>query len=374
MTPAESATMHFGEERVLTNHSKEVPNPAPATAVSVAPGCTVQMHRPFTLVLSGGGARGFAHLGVLRALEAAGYRPAAVVGVSMGAVVAVGYGLRLDWYRALLAMDTRAFPAPMPTEEEQSASRRNRWRARWLGLRFIYHAVTGWGVGVPARLAGIRALRTLTRDCVLEDARLPIAVCATDLRGGCRHVLRDGDASEALYACVALAGILPPLERDGLLLADGAYVDLAPVDVARSFGHSIVIAVNPGQEPTNALVRNGLQALRRAMEICNLSHATARFRQADFVLNPVFRRTVDMLDFAARRECVAAGIRAVRAQRLAIDALLAPDAAARVDTDRYATAVTPDASPDTSTPVPQLPTACAAHLDSTAASSTLTKS
>ncbi|MHB1274245.1 MAG: patatin-like phospholipase family protein [Rhodanobacter sp.] len=283
-------------------------------------------HRPFTLVLAGGGARGFAHLGVLRALEAAGYQPAALVGVSMGAVVSAGYCLRPDWYPALLAMDTGAFPAPMPTDEQQRGSRGQRWRALWLGFRMVYRALTGWGVGVAARPAGIRALHTLTRGLALEDARPPLAVCATDLRGGRRHVLRTGDASEALYASVALAGILPPLERDGLLLADGAYADIAPVDVARAFGHPVVIAVNPGQEPAAADIRNGMQALWRAMEICNLIHADARFRQADLVLDPVFRRSVDMLDFAARRECVAAGIRAVRAQRRNIAALLEPDA------------------------------------------------
>jgi NTE family protein len=287
---------------------------------------TAHRYKPFALVLAGGGARGFAHLGVLRALEAAGYRPAALVGVSMGAVVSAGYCLRPDWYSATLAMDTSAFPAPMPTDQQQSASRRYRWRARWLRLRLVYGALTGWGVGVPARSAGIRALRTLTLGRKLDDARLPLAVCATDLRGGRRHVMRTGDASEALYASVALAGILPPLERDGLLLADGAYADVAPVDVARAFGHRVVIAVNPDQEPATADIRNGLQALQRAMEICNLSHAGARFRQADLVLNPLFRRSVDMLDFAARRECVAAGIRAVRAQRKIIAALLAPDA------------------------------------------------
>lgn len=162
----------------------------------------------------------------------------------------------------------------------------------------------------------------LAQGQALEDARLPLAVCVTDLRRGCRRVLRSGDAAESLYASVALAGILPPMERDGQLLADGAYADLAPVDVARAFGHPVVIAVNPGQEPATADIRNGLQALRRAMEICNLSHANARFRQADLVLNPVFRRSVDILDFAARRECVAAGARVVRAQRNTIAALL----------------------------------------------------
>lgn len=284
-------------------------------------------HQPFTLVLAGGGARGFAHLGVLRALEAAGYRPAALVGVSMGAVVSAGYCLREDWYSAVLAMDTGAFPAPMPTEEQQRTSRRHRWLARWLGLRMVYRALTGWGVGVGARPAGVRALRTLTQGRALQDARLRLAVCVTELRSGRRHVLRTGDASDALYASVALAGILPPLERDGMLLADGAYADIAPVDVARDFGNPIVIAINPGQEPVTVDIRNGLQALRRAIEICNFSHASARFREADLLLTPDFRRSVDMLDFAARRDCVAAGMRAVRAQRKTIAALLAPRAA-----------------------------------------------
>ena len=276
-------------------------------------------HRPFTLVLAGGGARGFAHVGVLRALEADGYRPAALVGVSMGAAVSVGYALRPDWYSALLAMDTGAFPAPMPTAEQQL-------RARRLGARFAYRLLTGWGIGTPAREAGLQALRTLTLGQPLEDARVPVAVSTTDLRGGRRHVIRTGDAAEAVYASVALAGVLPPLERDGLLLADGAYADLAPVGVARDMGPPVVIAVNPGQALAGAEVRNGLQALRRATEVCNLSHADAGFEQADLVLRPTFRRTIDTLDFEARRECVAAGARVVRAHRTVLATLLDPEA------------------------------------------------
>ena len=294
----------------------------PASPSSVQP----RSHRPFTLVLAGGGARGFAHVGVLRALEADGYRPAALVGVSMGAAVSVGYALRLDWYPALLAMDTGAFPAPMPTAEQQRDSLRQRLRARRLGARFAYRLLTGWGIGTPAREAGLQALRTLTLGQSLEDARLPVAVSTTDLRGGRRHVIRTGDAAEAVYASVALAGVLPPLERDGLLLADGAYADLAPVGVAREMGHPVVIAVNPGQALAGAEVRNGLQALRRATEVCNLSHADAGFEQADLVLKPTFRRTIDTLDFEARRECVAAGTRVVRSHRAVLAALLDPGA------------------------------------------------
>ena len=118
----------------------------------------------------------------------------------MGAAVSVGYALRPDWYSALLAMDTEAFPAPMPTAEQQRRSFRQRLRARRLGLQFAYRLLTSWGIGSPAREAGLRVLHTLTLGRTLEDAQLPVVVGTTDLRGGRRHVIRSGNAAEALTA------------------------------------------------------------------------------------------------------------------------------------------------------------------------------
>ena len=272
-------------------------------------------HRPFTLVLAGGGARGFAHAGVLRALEAEGYRPGAIVGVSMGAVVGVTYALRSDWYRAVLEMDTRAFPGPLRADSEQQHGLRARWRM-WFGkARVIQDMVYGWGPGVRALDAGQRLLKALTAGRMLEASRIPLAVSTTDLNSGQRYVLRTGSAADALYASAALAGVLPPLHRDGRLLADGAYADIAPIDVAQDFGNPVVIAVDPGQELASTDIRNGYQALMRAMEICHLRHADARFAGADLVLRPAFRRTIDTLDFNARRECIAAGMHVVRRHR-----------------------------------------------------------
>jgi len=65
--------------------------------------------RTFTLILGGGGARGFAHAGVLHALERRGWAPSAIVGVSMGAVVAAAYALRTDWYRAVMDFADEGF-------------------------------------------------------------------------------------------------------------------------------------------------------------------------------------------------------------------------------------------------------------------------
>lgn len=281
--------------------------------------------RPFTVILSGGGARGFAHVGVLRVLEAYGFRPSALVGVSMGAVVAVTYSLREDWYTALLNADTSGFPGPLPK------------RPPWLHLakqtRVLYtylHALRdlalGWGIGMHALPEGESFLKTLTKGRNLEDGRVPVVVCATDLRSGERVTLRSGSAAQAAYASSALAGVLPPLERPEALLADGAYVDIAPIDVAREYGNPIVIAVDPGQLLATTEIHNGLQALMRAFDICHRRHAELRFEEADLVLRPVFRRPIDTLDFDASRECVAAGMRVTRAHRARLEELLATPA------------------------------------------------
>ncbi len=279
-------------------------------------------HRPFSLVLGGGGARGFSHAGVLRALEYEGYRASAIVGVSMGAVVGVTYALRRDWYTALLAMDTRAFPGPLSRNESKGLRERAQTVVSY--AQVARDLLYDWGPGVHALAEGKELLRSLTQDQDLEDCRLPVAVSTTDLNSGTRHVIRAGKADEALYASSALAGVLPPLPDGARLLADGAYADVAPIDVARSFGFPVVLAVDPGQALLTMEVKNGYQALMRAMEICHIRHADMCFAAADLVLKPPFPRTIDTLDFDARRTCTAAGIRAVRQHRSALAALLRP--------------------------------------------------
>lgn len=281
-----------------------------------------QGHRPFTLVLSGGGARGFAHVGVLRALEACGYRPDAVVGVSMGALVGATYALRRDWYGALGEMDTGRLTGMHSLAKDEGASIGRKLQVLFSYPRLVWDMFWGWGVGIHALDAGTDILKKLTGNHSLEDGRIPVAVCATDLLSGERVVLRTGPAAEAVYASSALAGVLPPLQRDGQLLADGVYADIAPIDVAREFGPVTVIAVDAGQSAPPPTIRNGFQALMRAVEICHEHHARLRFDAADLVLRPEFPAAIDTLDFSAKRSCIASGIRVVRHNRERIEALL----------------------------------------------------
>lgn len=263
----------------------------------------------FAAVLAGGGARGLAHAGALRALEHYGYKPKAIVGVSMGAVVAVTYALNPDWYACLVNLDAKGFPTP---PKPSSRALLARLRALAAAERMLQDMVFGWGVGARSLERGRRLLDRLTLGKSLDDGRIAVAVVATDLGSGRRVVLDRGNAAEAARASAALAGIVPPLARNGYLLADGAYADLVPIDVARRLGGRLVVAVDPYQHPETAPPHNGVQAMLRAMEICAREHANLRFRQADIVLSPRFPFVIDTLDFTQKRVAIAAGIRAVR--------------------------------------------------------------
>jgi NTE family protein len=230
----------------------------------------------------------------------------------MGAIVAATYALREDWYEALLSVDLSASPDakhgwPSPGHGPTGL------RRAWNYAQTTWSLVTGWGAPDEVIEASRIALHGLLGSQRFEDARVPVKVCATDLRSGSRVVLGGGPAAPAVYASSALAGVFRPLEDGVRLLMDGVYADNAPVDVAQAMGAPVVLAVDPSQGAGAESITNGLQAVMRAMEVCHLMHAHARLATADLVLRPAFGRPVEVLDFDARRECVAAGVRAVRA-------------------------------------------------------------
>jgi NTE family protein len=259
---------------------------------------------------------------VLKALEHMGYHPAAVVGVSMGSVVGATYALRPDdWYEALLSFDTAGLPVPARSKEGRTALR-DKLHDLFFQARALFDVAVGWGPGERSLEAGMDMLERLMGSMDLCDGRIPVSVCATDLISGDRVVIRSGSAVQATYASSALAGVLHPLGRGGELLADGAYSDIAPIDIAREVDGAAVIAVDPGRLGEPGPIRTGLQAALRAAEVCYTHHSHLRFALADLVLRPTFPRYIATFDFGARRTCVSAGIRLVREQRRQIQNLL----------------------------------------------------
>jgi len=266
-----------------------------------------------------------AHVGVLRGLNAIGLYPEAIVGVSMGGIIAATYALNPDWYRALRRMDTRTFP-----ESPKSANGELRKIVRSLlaSERLVREMLLGWGAGEESLEAGKTLLRELTLGRRLEQGRVPVATVAMDLISGQRVVFDSGDAVPATYASAAVPGLLPPLKLHDQLLADGTFVDDVPVDVARGLRREggvaaeRVMAIDVGQMEPATNIHNGFHAIMRAVEICHNAHAHSRFRHADAVLKVTFPMQINMLDFDCKRICIAAGIRAVRQQQQTLMRLL----------------------------------------------------
>ena len=280
----------------------------------------MKSHRSFGIVLAGGGARGFSHAGVLRGLHHLGYTPSVVVGVSMGAVVGATYALNDNWYHAIRDMDLSGFPS-MPNM--QGTGLTAAVRKFITAERMMSDLYFGWGFSGTAEQGGRDMIAHLTLGQPLENARVPLFVCATDVATGERVTMDHGSTVNSVYASSAIAGVLPPATIDARLLFDGGYADIAPIDVARSAGVDIVIAVNPAGDADISLPRNGVETMMRSVEICQNHHALLRYAAADLTLAPEFLDPIRTLDFKYRRRAIAAGVRCTRAARSDLEYLLA---------------------------------------------------
>ncbi|MDR5700839.1 patatin-like phospholipase family protein [Agromyces aerolatus] len=171
------------------------------------------------LVLSGGGAFGAAHIGVLQVLAARGIRPAIAVGASSGALVAAAYasGAEPD-------VITRAASA-----------------FRWARIARMSLAPR-WGL-LDTRIVSDTVREVLGEDPLIEDLPRRFAAYTTDLRTRTGVTIDRGPLSMALRATIAIPGLLPPVRHGNLLLADGGLTDNVPVVSARTLGASRLIVV-----------------------------------------------------------------------------------------------------------------------------------
>jgi NTE family protein len=212
-------------------------------------------HRPrIGLVLSGGGARGAAHVGVLKVLEQLHIPIDAVAGTSMGAVVgglyASGFSPReiesimtsLNWQDAFRDRPPR----------EDLTFRRKQEDQNFL-VKFPL-GVRGRHIQLPKGLIQGQKLTQTLRRLTLPVARVtnfdelptPFRAVATDLETGEGVVMSSGDLTSAMRASMSVPGVFAPVERDGRLLVDGGIAENVPIDVAREMGVDILIVVDVG--------------------------------------------------------------------------------------------------------------------------------
>ncbi len=196
------------------------------------------------LVLGSGGARGWAHLGVIRAMEEAGIAIDCVAGTSMGALV--GAALATNCHRALESMAVNL---------------------QWTEILFYFSDLSFSRSGLIDGRKMLDFIGKHIESVNIEDLPIPYRAVATDIEAGKEVLLGEGDLLKAVRSSISIPGIFTPERRDGRWMVDGGLVNPVPVSVARTMGADMIVAVdvnqgsdvkigNSGEEDSPSLNRN----------------------------------------------------------------------------------------------------------------------
>ncbi|MEA3345292.1 MAG: patatin-like phospholipase family protein [Chloroflexota bacterium] len=276
-------------------------------AAGLAPGGARSRQRPKVgLALSGGGARGLAHIGVLKILEREGIPIDFLAGTSMGGMIAAGYASGLDAERL-----------------EQEALRIGR-------LSHLIEFFDRILLTKPGLFEGQRVQRYLVEwlgDMTFDDLRTPLALVAVDLERGEEVILKSGSVVEAVRATISLPGLFAPFRLNGRLLIDGGVLNNLPAGVVRGMGADIVIAVDVGlklEDLPSASEERGLPLTQIPLIIAILHRTlcimegwiTAQKLAAsrpEVLIEPALGDDFGIFSFNRAAECIAAGEEAATA-------------------------------------------------------------
>jgi NTE family protein len=269
-----------------------------------------------SLALGGGGARGMAHVGILKVLHREAIPVTAIAGTSMGAIIGSAYA------------------AGVPIDQIETFALRVRSRREQIRLVDLKLSISSSGL-----LRGTRVYRMLAEmlgeERTFEEMEIPFAVVATDMRTGREVILQDGKIVDAIRATMSVPGVFEPVKRGDMLLADGGILNNVPVDVARRIGKSPVVAVDVlpaftqnqvGMPPVvpplqAALIPGSVQDLLHAylIMIAQLTEYRLRACPAEVVIRPTLPIEVGLLNgFERASELIAAGEAAAEAALPAI--------------------------------------------------------
>lgn len=235
------------------------------------------------LALGGGGARGFAHIGLLQVFQEHGTPLDGIVGTSMGALVGSTYAVKTDIY--------------------------------YLGRLVEY---LGWEdlIDIKIHRLGlvngdkVKALiDLLTKGKNFEDTHLNFWAVATDLDTGQAVVFKEGPLAPAIRASISIPGVFTPVELDGKTLIDGAVVAGVPVNIAKMMGGDLTIGVNVGFDHTQHCVKNIFDVMSKVMDIMGNQLDSVQLPAADLVITPKLG-DIGTLDFGRADECIEIGRKA----------------------------------------------------------------
>jgi NTE family protein len=284
------------------------------------------------LVLSGGGARGAAHVGVLKVLEDLHVPIDAIAGTSMGAVVGGLYASGLSAHEiesVMTSLNWQDAFSDSPPRQDQTFRRKledQNFLVKFpLGLRARRFLL-------PKGLIGGQKLNQSLRRLTLpvaqiekfDDLPIPFRAVATDLETGEPVIMSDGDLTSAMRASLSAPGLFIPVERNGRLLVDGGIAENLPIDVAKAMSVDVLIVVDVGapllpraQLGTVPVISNQMLAIliRR-----DAQRQRALLGDRDIIIDPPLKEA-SSFDFTAVRKAIDAGEKAARGEEQKLAAL-----------------------------------------------------
>ena len=235
------------------------------------------------LALGGGAARGFAHIGVIKALEAQGIRPDIITGTSAGSVVGALYAAGLSGFAL-----------------------------QQIALDMNEGAFTDWTLPDRGVLRG-EALQDFVNKAVngrtLEHLGKPIGVIATDLGSGQTVVFRNGNTGMAVRASSTVPGVFQPVTINGREYVDGGLTSPVPVQAALNMGADFVIAVDIGNKPNWGSTDSTLKVFLQTFTIMGNVISRQEMQKADIVIRPQTPQ-VKATDFEGRHVAILEGEKA----------------------------------------------------------------
>ncbi|QLQ03044.1 MAG: patatin-like phospholipase family protein [Thiobacillus sp.] len=268
-----------------------VPPPVPTVPVP-----TPKPPLKIALVLGGGAARGFAHIGVIKALEAQGIVPSMVVGTSAGSVVGALY-----------------------------ASGMNGFELQKQALDIQETMVTDWVMPNRGVLKGEALQDFINRQVKnqpIQRLPKPLGVVATDLQSGEMVLFRQGNTGMAVRASSAVPGVFQPVEINGRDYVDGGLTSPVPAQAARAMGADFVIAVDISNVNRRDKLAGTLDVLLQTFAIMGHTISRHELEDADVVIRPK-TATVSSTDFADRNLAILEGEKAAAAVMPELKAKLA---------------------------------------------------
>jgi NTE family protein len=261
---------------------------------------TVSPKKPVIgLALGGGAARGFAHIGVIKALEANGIKPDLVVGTSAGSVIAALYA---SGYRG--------------TELNR------------LALTLDEASITDWALPFSGKFGGMikgdalqNMVNRLVKNQSIENTPIPLGIVATDLQTGQGVLFQRGDMGQAVRASCSIPSIFQPTIINGREYVDGGLVSPVPVRYASQMGADFIIAVNISTEPSSQDSSGTVGIILQTISIMGQSIDQFELERAQVVIRPALKG-MRGTDFKSRSNAILAGEEATLLQMDQIKAKL----------------------------------------------------